>query len=571
MNPAELGVSIGQVFLGKYRVDAILGTGGMGVVAECTNLALNERFAVKMLRQDVLRDGDAVQRFQREAQAAAKLKSEYVARVHDVGVFETGVPFMVMEYLEGLDLGELLKQRGVMPVAWATEMMLQTAEALAEAHSIGIVHRDIKPTNLFVTWRPDGSALIKVLDFGISKSSIGTDMHLTQTQSLLGTPAYMSPEQMRSARLVDQRSDIWSLGTVLYELLEGRRPFEAESFSEMCVKVAVDPPTPMVNTPPALQAVILRCLAKTAEQRYANMAELGRDLIAFAADPHQATRLVERMARMLRRSLDWDGQSTASGQRKPYAEPSHQITAPQWNIAAGAPRPQATPLPVPSSRATPIAISHDGSQPYAAQDQSSPMLRPELGEENTTRSLPTRSRLPLIAAIFGLLIVGGVALGVMLANNSNSDADDTAVLAPTPTPTPTPPPDSQTGSAVATPPDTGSGAKVDDHPTATGSGSNAATPAVPPPHDPKTEHPAIDDHKDTAETHKPPSLGTHKPPGLGTHKPNGKQSPKVDDAKMTVAPPHDNATTAPVPEQHGDRCPDGSLVYDHAHGCPVTH
>ncbi len=568
MNPAELGVSIGQVFLGKYRVDAILGTGGMGVVAECTNLALNERFAVKMLRQDVLRDGDAVQRFQREAQAAAKLKSEYVARVHDVGVFETGVPFMVMEYLEGLDLGELLKQRGVMPVAWATEMMLQTAEALAEAHSIGIVHRDIKPTNLFVTWRPDGSALIKVLDFGISKSSIGTDMHLTQTQSLLGTPAYMSPEQMRSARLVDQRSDVWSLGTVLYELLEGRRPFAAESFSEMCVKVAVDPPTPMVNTPPALQAVILRCLAKTAEQRYANMAELGRDLIAFAADPHQATRLVERMARMLRRSLDWDGQSTASGQRKPYGEPSHQITAPQWNIA-GAARPQGTPLPVPPSRATPIAISHDGSQPYAAQDQSSPMQRPELGEENTTRSV-TRSRLPLLAAIFGLLIVGGVALGVMLANSSSDDDDNkSTVTAPIAAPTPTP--DPQTGSAVATPPDTGSAAKVDDHATATGSGSNAETPVVAlPPHDSKLDHPVIDDHKDAADTHKPPLLGTHKPPP-GTHKPNGKQAPKVDDAKQTVAPPHDNATTAPVPEQHGDRCPDGSLVYDHSHGCPVGH
>ncbi len=569
MNPAELGVSIGQVFLGKYRVDAILGTGGMGVVAECTHLALNERFAVKMLRQDVLRDGDAVQRFQREAQAAAKLKSEYVARVHDVGVFETGVPFMVMEYLEGLDLGELLKERGVMPVAWASEMMLQTAEALAEAHSIGIVHRDIKPTNLFVTWRPDGSALIKVLDFGISKSSIGTDMHLTQTQSLLGTPAYMSPEQMRSARLVDQRSDVWSLGTVLYELLEGRRPFEAESFSEMCVKVAVDPPTPMVNTPPALQAVILRCLAKTADQRYANMAELGRDLIPFAADPHQATRLVERMARMLRRSLDWDGQSTSNGQRKPYGgEPSHQITAPQWNIA-GAPRPQSTPMPVPPPRATPVPIAHDGSQPYAAQDQSSPMLRPELGEENTTRSAPTRSRLPLIAAIFGLLIVGGVALGVALANGGDDDGDAKAVA--TPAITPTQVADPHTGrTVVPPPPDTGSGsgsgsaAKVDDQVPATGSGANLA----PPPRDSKTDH-AIADHKERVETHKP---STHRL--AGTHKAITKQTPKLEDNKTTA--PHDgataphDATTAPVPEQNGDRCPDGSLVYDHAHGCPVS-
>ena len=128
----------------------------------------------------------------------------------------------------------------MLPVAGASELILQTAEALAEAHSHGIVHRDVKPSNLFVTWRPDGSALIKVLDFGISKSPMGTDMQLTQTQSLLGTPAYMSPEQMRSARLVDTRTDIWSLGTVLYEFLEGRSPFQGISFSEMFVKVAAD-------------------------------------------------------------------------------------------------------------------------------------------------------------------------------------------------------------------------------------------------------------------------------------------------------------------------------------------
>jgi len=141
-------------------------------------------------------------------------------------------------------------------------------------------------------------------------------MHLTQTQSLLGTPAYMSPEQMRSARLVDQRTDIWSLGTVMYELLEGRRPFEADSFSEMCVKVAVDAPEPMVNTPPALQQVVLRCLAKSPEQRYANMAELGRDLIPFARDPHNAQMMVERMFRMLGRQSSggtWEGPSTNTG------------------------------------------------------------------------------------------------------------------------------------------------------------------------------------------------------------------------------------------------------------------
>jgi len=250
-SPIDAGIGIGEIFLDKYRVDAILGHGGMGVVAMCTHLALNECVAIKMLRRDVLDDTEAVERFMHEAQAASKLKSEYVARVTDVGRSSANVPYMVMEYLEGHDLGELIKQRGVLPVPWACELVMQTAEALAEAHSNGIVHRDVKPTNLFVTWRPDGSALIKVLDFGISKSPTGTDMQLTQTQSLLGTPAYMSPEQMRSARLVDSRTDIWSLGTVMYEILEGRKPFEAESFSEMCVKVAVDEPEGMKQAPPA--------------------------------------------------------------------------------------------------------------------------------------------------------------------------------------------------------------------------------------------------------------------------------------------------------------------------------
>ena len=316
----DAGVGIGEIFLDKYRVDSILGHGGMGVVALCTHLALNERVAIKMLRRDVLDDGDAVERFMREAQAASKLKSEYVARVTDVGRSPTDVPYMVMEYLEGHDLGALLEERGKIGLPWAVELTLQACEALAEAHSIGIVHRDIKPTNLFVTWRPDGSALIKVLDFGISKAMTGSALELTQTQSLLGTPAYMSPEQMRSARLVDARSDIWALGTVLYELLEGHRPFVAESFSEMCVKVAADPPTAMRRTPLALQQVVLRCLAKLPEQRYASMAELGAELVRFAHDPHQAQVLVDRMKRTLQRSqLDWD---TGGGAPTPPPRPS---------------------------------------------------------------------------------------------------------------------------------------------------------------------------------------------------------------------------------------------------------
>jgi serine/threonine-protein kinase len=402
------GVAVGQVFQGKYRVDAILGQGGMGVVAECTHLALNERVAIKMLRQDVLLDQDAVSRFIREAQAAVKLKSEYVARVSDVGTFENGVPYMVMEFLDGQDLGDLIKERGVLPVQWAVELMLQTAEALAEAHSLSIVHRDIKPTNLFVTWRPDGTALIKVLDFGISKSPMGTDMQLTQTQSLLGTPAYMSPEQMRSARLVDMRTDIWSLGTVFYEVLEGRRPFEADSFSEMCVKVAVDPPSPMVNTPPPLQNIILKCLAKTPEQRYANMAEFAQDLVPFSNDPHQAQMLVERMTRMLgRASFNWEGTTNRQGAPQSARDlGSGPVRTPPAQWGAGS-DPAARPWHGPTPRG-------DASQPFA---------RP-LPDENVSQSTVStkRSKWPLVLIFLFAAAATACCVGFLLAKHDKQVA-----------------------------------------------------------------------------------------------------------------------------------------------------
>jgi len=387
----DAGVGIGEIFIDKYRVDAILGHGGMGVVALCTHLALNERVAIKMLRKDVLDDADAVERFMREAQAASKLKSEYVARVTDVGRSPTNVPYMVMEYLEGHDLGELLQERGSIGLPWAIELTLQSCEALAEAHSIGIVHRDVKPTNLFVTWRPDGSALVKVLDFGISKALAGGALELTQTQSLLGTPAYMSPEQMRSARQVDTRTDIWSLGTVLYELIEGRRPFEAESFSEMCVKVAVDPPGSMIKAPPALQQVILRCLEKLPEHRYASMAELGADLVAFSHDPHQAQVLVERMARTLRRSqiADWDSASSAN------SGPVRQLRSIEIGVTASDP-------------AIPMRMLSEAAQIAATEPLSTTAI------PSDTLAVP-RKRPRQRAVLIAVAVTVAAALGVVIS------------------------------------------------------------------------------------------------------------------------------------------------------------
>src|SRR5258706_1443900 len=239
----------GDVLAGKFRVERILGVGGMGMVVSAMHLHLHERVAIKFLLPDALSNAEAIARFGREARAAVKIKSEHVARVIDVGALETGAPYMVMELLRGHDLSEVLRDSGALPIHLAVQYVLQAAEALAEAHAIGIVHRDLKPANLFLTSRADGSPCVKVLDFGISKvsnqSGSGSDMGMTRTQSIMGSPLYMSPEQMASARDVDQRTDIWAIGTVLYELVTGRVPFEAETMPQLCTLILhQDPPSP---------------------------------------------------------------------------------------------------------------------------------------------------------------------------------------------------------------------------------------------------------------------------------------------------------------------------------------
>ena len=297
-------VEPGVVLCGKYRIERLLGKGGMGLVACARHLDLDQSVALKLLLPEVLRNRDVVKRFRREAQAMVQLKGEHVCRVFDVGALDDGTPFMVMEYLEGQDLGLLLREQGRLTPGFAVDLVLQVCEALAEAHALGIVHRDIKPANCFLTHGPDGEPLLKVLDFGISKALGVADGGITTSQTLIGSPSYMSPEQMHSSKNVDARTDIWALGTVLYELVSGRRPFVGDSFAALCLAVTTKPMLALddVVLPDGLVEVIARCLEKQPEGRFGSMAELSAAIAPYAGTREQGERSSARSARMLGRA-----------------------------------------------------------------------------------------------------------------------------------------------------------------------------------------------------------------------------------------------------------------------------
>lgn len=288
-------LSEGTVVAGKYRVDGLIGVGGMAAVFAAHHLELDQPVAMKILLPAQASRPEAVRRFLHEARSAARLQSPHATRVLDVGTTETqgaGVaPFLVMERLTGADLAHLLKERGPLPHGEAVAYVLEACEAVAEAHALGVVHRDIKPSNLFVTTKRDGAPSIKLLDFGISKSlapaEVGEDRAVTSDRDIVGSPGYMSPEQVRSSRDVDARTDIWSLGVVLHELLTGVDPFRAETIADTLVAVLHAPPHSIAKLAPAvpgeLAEVVMRCLQKKADGRFANVEELMTALAPFRA------------------------------------------------------------------------------------------------------------------------------------------------------------------------------------------------------------------------------------------------------------------------------------------------
>jgi len=298
----------GDMVAGKYRVLRVLGAGGMGVVVEAEHASLRQRVALKFLHPKVATSEVSVARLLREARAASAIKSEHVARVLDMGTLPGGSPFVVMEYLTGIDLRGVLGRRGPLPVEDAVDYILQACEALAEAHSLGIVHRDIKPSNLFLTSRADGSPLIKVLDFGIAKltrpggvTQPEDCVTLTGHGFVVGSPRYTSPERLRDPTHVDPRTDLWSLGIVLHELLTGQSPFEAKTISSLYFRIAADPPARIRDVrpdiPEGLEKAVLQCLQKDPDKRTADVAELAAALRPFA--PERSETSVRRVIRVI--------------------------------------------------------------------------------------------------------------------------------------------------------------------------------------------------------------------------------------------------------------------------------
>jgi serine/threonine-protein kinase len=303
LSTARVSVHVGDLLAGQFRVERLLGAGGMGLVVAAVHVPSGGRVALKLLLPEQADRPEIVARFLREARAASRIESDHVARVSSVGTLGTGEPYMVMELLTGSDLQKVLAARGPLPVQVAAEYLLQACEAVAEAHARGLVHRDLKPSNLFLTTRADGSPLVKVLDFGISKAT-GEEApldSLTTTTAVLGSPHYMSPEQIRSARSVDRRTDVWSLGVVLYHLVTGAFPHEGETVSGLLAAIVADRAVPLrarnPELPESLERLVMGCLHKDPARRVGSVARFAAALAPFA--PPEARASAERAARTL--------------------------------------------------------------------------------------------------------------------------------------------------------------------------------------------------------------------------------------------------------------------------------
>jgi serine/threonine-protein kinase len=400
----------GTTLGGKYLVDQVLGVGGMGVVVAATHLQLDQKVALKFLLPEALQNPEVVARFSREARAAAKIRGEHVARVIDVGAFDDGTPFMVMEYLEGHDLSKQLEVHGPLPVEDVARHILETCEALAEAHAAKIVHRDLKPSNMFLAQQPDKQAIIKVLDFGISKLEDKPTAGLTKTSALMGTAFYMSPEQLTAPKTVDHRSDIWALGVIMYELLTSKQPFAGESVPEIVASILQGQREPLTSArpdvPPGVSAAIDRCLMFKAADRFANVAELAAAIAPFAIE--DARRSVAVIGRVL-------------GEHVPLAPPSTVVRP----LAA-----TSLPSAIEATQLPPVQRDTSADQP-SPTTALSPGAVTAHGLSASVAGLPKPTNKPaVIIAAVAVVAVVGIGIGLAMKSGGPSPAASGLVSAP---------------------------------------------------------------------------------------------------------------------------------------------
>lgn len=491
--------AVGDVIAGKYRVERQIGAGGMGTVVAATHVQLGTPVALKFLSDKIRDSAGSIERFTREARASAALRGEHICRVSDFGLHD-GMPYIAMELLDGIDLAQLIANTST-ATGMAVDFILQACSGLAEAHERGIVHRDLKPGNLFLTRRPDGTPLVKVLDFGVAKIPQADDASLTKTSSVIGSPGYMAPEQLRSSKTVDNRADIWALGVILYELISKRHPFAAEAVTEIALKIAMDEPEPLVEAPDGLRAVVMRCLEKEPDGRFPDIASLSAALEPFAVRDRAAAIAAAKLwieAPWSRPLLPTTKGTAAPRPRTPsgyevteaaasfaatHAAASHAPTQAAASFAATHASP---PASVAATHASPTDAATHASPPPIAATQVAP-----------AEAAPKRGRAIAIALI-AALVIGGVVAFAMTRGGGSTPIDAGPIA--------TAPPDAA-ASAPALP---DAMLVVDANVVA------VVVDAAPPPT--TTRRPP---GPGSAKPTKPPGPGSAKPPGPGSAKPPG--------------------------------------------------